>query len=235
MAFEPHLRPARNEDTKAIVNLIFEVLDELGLEPDRTRLANAIKGFSETHLNKGGGFWVLESPGAGLIGTVALLRIDAQSVELQRMYLTPSARGQGWGRRLLEHALAAARHLRYQRVVLDTSEKMTTAVGLYRRHGFTPIERRDEWSHCDLAFELTLEQSSRPMETIATVSEPAQAQLIRSVLEGHGISAFIPDENTAEVAPHALFTTGVRVQVSEEFAATAREVLAKWETDSASE
>ncbi len=74
----------------------------------------------------------------------------------------------------------------------------------------------------------------RDMETIATVAEIAEAQLIRSVLEGHGITAVIPDEQTAEIAPPYLWATGgIRVQVAEEDAATAREVLATLEDDNA--
>ncbi len=51
--------------------------------------------------------------------------------------------------------------------------------------------------------------------------------MIRSVLEGHGIEAVIPNEQTAEIAPPYLWASGgVKVQVADEDAATAREVLA---------
>ena len=70
------------------------------------------------------------------------------------------------------------------------------------------------------------------METVATFAELAEAQVIRSVLEGHGIDAIIPDEQTAEIAPPYLWASGgIKLQVAEEDLATAKEVLALETTD----
>ncbi len=70
------------------------------------------------------------------------------------------------------------------------------------------------------------------METIAQVSEIAEAQLIRSVLQGHGIEAVIPHEQTAEIAPPYLWASGgISVQVAEADAATARTILASTMND----
>ena len=69
------------------------------------------------------------------------------------------------------------------------------------------------------------------METVATFAEVAEAQVIRSVLEGHGINAVIPHEQTAEIAPPYLWASGgIHLQVAEEDLAAAREVLATIET-----
>ncbi len=65
------------------------------------------------------------------------------------------------------------------------------------------------------------------MKTVAACAELAEAQLIRSVLEGHGIEAVIPNEQTAEIAPPYLWGSGgVKVQVADEDAAAAEAVLA---------
>lgn len=156
---EPNLRSATNRDAPAIAALIFAVLDELELEPDRARLAAGLAHIESTHTARRGGFWVLEATPDGIVGCVALLAVDATTVELQRMYLPPEWRGCGQGRRLLTHALAEARRLGYLRVVLDTSHRMAAALALYRRSGFTPMPRRGAWSHCDLAFERKLDQT----------------------------------------------------------------------------
>lgn len=69
------------------------------------------------------------------------------------------------------------------------------------------------------------------MVTIAKFAEVAEAQIIRSVLEGHGIKSVIPHEQTAEIAPPYLWASGgIQLQVAEEDLATAREVLATIET-----
>ena len=65
------------------------------------------------------------------------------------------------------------------------------------------------------------------MKTVAACAEISEAQLIRSVLEGHGIEAVIPNEQTAEIAPPYLWASGgVKVQVADEDAEAAAEVLA---------
>jgi hypothetical protein len=62
--------------------------------------------------------------------------------------------------------------------------------------------------------------------TIRTCRDIEEALLVRSVLEAGGVAAFIPDEYMASLTlPQVLDTNGVRVQVSSEDAAEARELL----------
>lgn len=69
------------------------------------------------------------------------------------------------------------------------------------------------------------------MVTIAHFAEVSEAQIIRSVLEGHGIESVIPNEQTAEIAPPYLWASGgIQLQVAEEDLEAAREVLATIET-----
>lgn len=52
--------------------------------------------------------------------------------------------------------------------------------------------------------------------------------LKKSLLEGSGIRAWVPDEMTSQLAPHYLFAgSGVRVQVEDEDVDEARRVLAQ--------
>ena len=65
------------------------------------------------------------------------------------------------------------------------------------------------------------------MTTVATCTLLVEAQLIRANLESSGLTVTIPDEFTAETAPHLVLPLGgVRVQVNDEDAARAREILA---------
>lgn len=65
------------------------------------------------------------------------------------------------------------------------------------------------------------------MTTITTCGDLQQALLLKSILEGSGIAAFVPDELTAQNAPPYMWATGgIRVQVAEEHADAARKVLA---------
>ena len=65
------------------------------------------------------------------------------------------------------------------------------------------------------------------MTTIATCILLVEAEIIRATLAGSGITAYIPDELTVQTAPYsALVIGGIRVQVDDEDATAAREILA---------
>jgi len=65
------------------------------------------------------------------------------------------------------------------------------------------------------------------MTTIDHCSSVSEAMLKKSLLEGSGIRAWVPDELTSQVAPPYLFAgSGVRLQVEDEDADEARRVLA---------
>lgn len=70
------------------------------------------------------------------------------------------------------------------------------------------------------------------MTTITKCGDLQQALLIKSILEGSGIPAFVPDELTAQNAPPYIWATGgIRVQVEDEQAEGARKVLASQSID----
>lgn len=88
-------------------------------------------------------------------GALLLARIDGEAAgcvavrplaqathcEMKRLYVTPAGRGNGSGSALIEAIIAVAKRLGYREMLLDTLPNMHSALTLYRRAGFVPVDR----------------------------------------------------------------------------------------------
>jgi putative acetyltransferase len=99
----------------------------------------------EAEVGEGRGAFLVAFRDAEPVGCGAVRKLDATTAELKRMYVSPSCRGLGLGRRILEALEAEARALGASRLVLETGARQTEAVALYERAGFTPTERFGEY------------------------------------------------------------------------------------------
>jgi putative acetyltransferase len=157
------LRPATNDDQGAIQALIFGVLREYGLKPDPEGTDADLQNIGDYYSFKKGRFDVLVDSSGRIFGTVALAQVTATTCELRKMYLDRSVRGQGLGRRLLDHALAVARRMGFHRMELETASVLQEAVALYERYGFQTFTHCHGACRCDLAYFLDLNHPpSRP-------------------------------------------------------------------------
>ena len=60
--------------------------------------------------------------------------------ELQKMYVLPKGRGKGFGRKLFEHCLQAAKELGYKKCYLESDPGMSAAIRLYEKNGFEHLK-----------------------------------------------------------------------------------------------
>lgn len=144
------IRDWKPEDRQAAAALIGQVLAEYGLgwEPQGAD-ADAVE--VETHYRQGE-FWVVEQDGR-IVGTAGYHPIERgqQAVEIRKMYLLPSARGQGLGRWLLQTLESAIAARGFQEVWVETATVLHQAVGLYEACGYLPAEGVNT-SRCDKVY-----------------------------------------------------------------------------------
>ena len=82
--------------------------------------------------------------GCGGVQTITAPDSGATYAEVKRMWVSPAARGTGLGSRLLRHLEEVAAGLGHDTVRLDTNDTLVEAIGLYRRAGYTEIERYND-------------------------------------------------------------------------------------------
>lgn len=88
----------------------------------------------------GGEFWVVETGGT-IVGTGGYHPIARgnNAVEIRKMYLLPTARGQGLGRFLLAQLEQAATDQGFGEVWVETATVLTEAVALYEKNDYQPM------------------------------------------------------------------------------------------------
>jgi ribosomal protein S18 acetylase RimI-like enzyme len=100
-------------------------------------------------------FFVVEDAGGALIGSGALIQEGEETGRIVRMSVAKAARGRGIGRRLVAQLETAASTRGYRRLVCETTEGWTDAIGLYLASGFTDLGIWDGDRHFEKRLERT--------------------------------------------------------------------------------
>lgn len=164
MSFPVTAAPARESTRFAIADAGAGDVDEvraLFLEYQRwLDLDLCFQGFAEElhtlpgkYVRPEGRLLLARAPGA-TAGVVAMRPLADGACEMKRLFVRAPWRGHGLGRRLAEAAIGEARTAGYDRMRLDTLDRMKEARRLYRWLGFVEI---DAYYHNPLADVLYLE------------------------------------------------------------------------------
>lgn len=145
----------REEHRAEFARLNREWLDAAGIYEE----ADGIHLYTprESILDKGGHILIAEKDGK-VMGACALVPCFEGCMELAKLAVSPSARGNGLGRILAETVIELARKHGAKRIVLSSNSSLTTALALYESLGFeyAPVPRDQAYQTVDVYMVLEL-------------------------------------------------------------------------------
>jgi len=96
-------------------------------------------------VSEGRGAFFVAFLGETPVACGAVRKIEPHVAEIKRMYVDPSVRGRGVGRRILDGLELQARQLGAARLVLETGPRQPEAIALYQHAGFIEIPLYGEY------------------------------------------------------------------------------------------
>ena len=140
------IRPIEPRDDAAMAAIVRRSLETYGLNLPGTayfdpELDHLSRFYAAKPLERA--YFVLEDACGRVLGGAGLAEAPegTRCAEVQKLYLSEEARGQGLGRRLMERVEQAARSLGYRETYLETHSRLKAAIRLYERLGYRPVDR----------------------------------------------------------------------------------------------
>ncbi len=109
-----------------------------------------------TIIDTGGAIYLAEA-GGQIVGSAALMKEHEGVYELAKMAVTPSFRGKGISKLLIEKCIHKAKQLNASKITLFSNHQLKTALHLYQQYGFKHVEVKDSpFATADVRMELEL-------------------------------------------------------------------------------
>ena len=139
-----YIREIQEADNEAMEQIIKRSLESVGLDIPGTAYYDPELGRLSYHyeLERNAKYWVIEDNQKTIVGGIGIapFKYHKGVCELQKLYITPSAQGQGLSKLLMDTALAFA-ETHYKACYLETATKLVAANRLYVTFGFHALER----------------------------------------------------------------------------------------------
>jgi putative acetyltransferase len=126
---------AQVEDIPAVIQLIGEVYTEYGFIFEPAEELTDLFAFERHYVEPHGAFFVARQNGR-IVGSIGVERLATNRAELHRLYLEKNLRGYGFGRALVEAAIAWCREKGITHLMLWSDTRFDRAHALYERMGF---------------------------------------------------------------------------------------------------
>ncbi len=133
-----YVRVEAGDNLKKIKKLFREYEEFLGFELCFQDFENELKNLPGKYAPPEGRLIMARVDG-DIAGCVALKKIAEGICEMKRLYVRPEFRGQKLGRKLAEYIISEAMEIGYDKMRLDTLQRLKPALELYRSLGFHEI------------------------------------------------------------------------------------------------
>jgi putative acetyltransferase len=136
-----NITPIAPEHNKALATIIRAALEEFGAnKPGTVYFDDSTDHLYELFSGTPQSFYFVALEGDTVLGGAGIFPTEglgATICELVKMYLTPSARGTGLGKKLIATCLEEAKKIGFTQVYLETMPELKKAVSVYEKFGFT--------------------------------------------------------------------------------------------------
>lgn len=139
-----NIRTIHQQDNAEIARVIRAALEEYGeAKPGTVYTDPTTDKLFELFQQKGSVYLIAEEQGKviGGCGIYPTQGLPKGYGELVKLYLAPSHRGKGLGKKLMQTSMDEARKLGYTHLYLESIPALTDAVHLYKKMGFQKIDQ----------------------------------------------------------------------------------------------
>lgn len=138
------IREIQPEDNQEIARVIREILIEFGVPKVGTAYEDTALDFMFETYDIPRATYFLIFKNKKVLGGAGIMQLqdgDEDTCELQKMYFSKAARGQGLGSKMMDICLNKAIEYGFKKCYLETLPYMVDARKLYKKTGFTSLEK----------------------------------------------------------------------------------------------